>query len=152
MGADGSHGPKPWVQRQARTAFLRVPNADWINVTRGVKREFRAGSGACSALWSVEPPMPVVAYRVHKVHGYEAKLMILVRKWQEPLGAISAASLEAEGFESLAEFRRYWMGREKRRFTPTRMVMAYRVRPWEPEDKADMAELLLYRLYEDFLP
>ena len=152
MGADGSQGPRPYTQRKARTIFLRVPNADWINVTRGIKTEFRAGSGACSAMWGVEPPTPVVAYRVHKVHGHEARLMVLERKWQEPLGAISEESLANEGFESLAEFRRYWMAREKRRFTPTRMVMAYEVRPFVPGEEHSLGVSLFNRLYGEFLP
>lgn len=154
MANDGSHGPKPWTQRQARTIFLRVPTADWIDVTRGRKHEFRAGSGACSALWSVEPPTPVVAYRTRRIGGrdeYDSKLMVLERRWQEPLGAISAASLDAEGFETLAEFRRYWMTRERRRFTPTRMVTCYEVRPFVAGEDETLGRMLLKRLYGDWL-
>lgn len=73
--------------------------------------------------------------------------MVMEDKWLEPLGAISPESLEAEGFSSLAEFRRYWMQREQRRFMPTRMVTVYRVRPWQPSDEADFGRMLLRRLY-----
>lgn len=151
MASDGSHGPRPWTQYQARTLFLRVPNADWIRVSRGLKREFRAGGGACSALWSVEPPTPVVAYRHHKVHGHDGQLMVLEGRWQEPLGAISAESLRAEGFETLAEFRSYWMEREHRRFTPTRLITCYQVRPWEDGDAESFGAKLLDRLYGSFI-
>lgn len=151
MGSDGSQGPRPYKQRQARTTFLRVPNADWIAVKRGIKSEFRASPRACSALFSVEPPTPVVAYRQHPQHGYDAQLMVLQERWQEPLGAISEESLRREGFETMAEFRRYWMQRERKRFTPTRLVICYRVRPWQPEDDRAMATRLLDRLYGEWL-
>lgn len=77
--------------------------------------------------------------------------MVLEEKWLEPLGAISPASLKAEGFESIGEFRRYWMNREKRRFMPTRMVTVYRVRPWQDGDHDRFAALLLDRLYGEHL-
>lgn len=153
MGNSGSQGPKPYEQRRVSTAFLRVPTTDWIAVTRGIKKEFRASPRAVSKLWSVDPPTPVVAYRVRSgpAGGHDARLMVLEDKWLEPLGAISPASLAAEGFESIAEFRRYWMQREKRRFAPTRMVTAYRIRPWEDGDRARFADMLLERLYGEHL-
>lgn len=150
-GSDGSHGPRPWKQRQAHTIFLRVPAADWVEVSRGMKVEFTAADGACSALWNLEPPTPVVAYRVHKTLGYESELMVLEKKWQEPLGAISPESLEGEGFETLAEYRKYWCARERRRFAPMKMVTRYRVRPWGYSDTEEMAQVLLDRLYGDWL-
>jgi hypothetical protein len=150
-GSDGSHGPRPWKQRQAHTIFLRVPTADWVEVSRGMKREFTAADGACSALWNLQPPTPVVAYRYHKALGYESELMVLEAKWQEPLGAISPESLENEGFTTLAEFRKYWCGRERRRFAPMKMVTRYRVRPWGYSDTEEMAKVLLDRLYGQWL-
>jgi hypothetical protein len=72
--------------------------------------------------------------------------------WREPLGAISKESLAAEGFDTYAESRRAWRIREKRYFPPLRMTTVYRVRPWTPEDARVMAEVLLERLYGDFLP
>jgi hypothetical protein len=45
-----------------------------------------------------------------------------------PLGAISPESLEAEGFESFALFRRAWCIREKRLFRPMHMTTVFRVR------------------------
>lgn len=150
MGADGSHGPQPYTQRQARTLFLRVPTSDWVAVTRGVKREFRASPSAVSKLWDTEPPTPVVAYRVDPSHGYDCKLMILEDTWIEPIGAISQESLEAEGFNSLAEFRRYFVNRERTRFRPTRKITVYRIRPWQEGDARYFGDRLFERLYGAF--
>jgi hypothetical protein len=150
VGADGSKGPRPFSQRTARTTFLRVPADDWIAVKRGVKREFRGGPGTASAFHGIEPPTPVVAYRVRRGE-HEAKLMVLERAWQEPLGAISEESLAAEGFESFAEFRRYWIRRTRRRFMPTRRVWVYRVRPWSDADMEPLALRLFMRLYGEHL-
>jgi hypothetical protein len=94
-----------------------------------------------------------VAYRVRGgvAGGHDAKLMVLEDKWLEPLGAITAESLANEGFETVAEFRRYWMAREKRRFAPTRMVTVYRVRLWTPGDRAALGDMLMERLYGEHL-
>lgn len=153
MASDGSNGPKPWTQRHASTVFLRVPTIDWVEVKRGMKTEFRGSPGAVSGLKFVEPPTPVVAYRVDRSHGYDAALMVLEDRWQEELGSISPESLEREGFETFAEFRRYFVLRERRRFRLTRNVTVYRLRPWDPEkDQRHFADLLLDRLFGAFLP
>lgn len=150
MASDGSNGPKPWTQRQARTVFLRVPNRDWAAVKNGAKTEFRPASGQVSGLKWVELPTPVVAY-TKSVRGYASKLMVLEARWQERLAAISPESLRREGFQSLAEFRRYWMARERRRFRPEHIVTVFRVRPWTPVDREVFADALLERLYGEFL-
>lgn len=145
-------GPKPYSQKRASTCFLRVPRGDWAAVRDGRKREFRSGVGKnISQMWSVSPPCPVVCYAVTRGSGYESALMVLEALWQEPLGAITPESLDREGFKSFAEFRRYFTLREKRHFTPTRIVQAYRVRPWQPPDADRMADLILRRLYGDWL-
>jgi hypothetical protein len=153
LAADGSKGPRPFAQRRQSTIFLRVPAVDWPAVQRGVKTEFRsqAGRNKTPQLWQVDPPTPVVAWSL--VRGtHTAQLMVLEDIWREPLGVISPESLQREGFASLAEFRRYWISREHRHFTPTREVFAYRLRPWLPEDHDVMGSRLLERLYGDFLP
>lgn len=154
MAADGSRGPKPWTQRRLSTTFLRVPYGDWPAVKRGIKREFRAGSGnnQVPQLWGVKTPTLVVAYSIDPQHRHDGRLMVLESMVQEPLGAISPESLEAEGFDSLAEFRTYWMAREHRRFTPTRMVFAYRVRPADVSDLDAFSCHALDHLYGEFLP
>lgn len=152
MAADGSRGPKPYTQRRASTIFLRVPVRDWPAVKRGYKTEFRAGSGknAVPQLWGVPMPTPVVAYTVRNGR-HDALLMMLEECWQEPLGAISPESLEREGFEDLAEFRAYWMERERKRFTPTRQVFAYRVRAFTAADVDPCAGAIFAHLYGEFL-
>ena len=84
--------------------------------------------------------------------GYDSKIMVLEDLWREPLGAISAESLAAEGFETLDEFRRHWIGRERRLFPPLRITTVYRIRPWTPDDDQAMAECVLRHLYGEHLP
>jgi hypothetical protein len=152
VAADGSRGPRPFTQRRVSTTFLRVPVRDWPAVKRGYKTEFRAGVGknAVPRLFSIQTPIPVVAYSVRNGR-HDAKLMVLEELWQEPLGAITDESLAREGFASLADFRTYWMAREHKRFTPTRQVFAYRVRQWEPDDVEDLPGRIFEHLYGEFL-
>lgn len=152
MAADGSRGPRPYTQRRLSTVFLRVPSRDWPAVKRGIKTEFRAGAGkgAVPQLFGVPTPIPVVAYAIRQGR-HDARLMMLEQLWQEPLGAIGSESLQREGFKSLAEFRSYWMERERKRFTPTRNVFCYRVRPWHAGDVDHAGDRLLRHLYGDFL-
>jgi len=132
--------------------FVRVPRAEWAAVKHGAKREFRAASGQHSALWNLTAPSPAVAYSINGRGDYSCALMVLEKVWREPLGAISADSLAAEGFATFAEFRRAWMLREKRRFPPLRMTTVYRVRPWTDDDTTCMGDALLGHLYGEFLP
>lgn len=150
MGSDGLRGPRPYTQRQAKTIFLRVPYSEWSVVIDGRKTEFRASPRACSQLWDVDPPLPVVAYAIFPSRGYKRSLMVLEETWREPLEAISPESLRRERQPSIAHFRRYWMGREKTAYMPTRMVSVFRVRPWEVTDDHEMAERLLERLYGEY--
>lgn len=136
--------------RKLKTLFLRVPLAEWPHVSRGLKREFRAH--VREQMWNVVTPTPVIAYTKPQYGDHEWKLMVLEDKWAEQLGAISRESLDAEGCETLAEFRRVWMERHGRRFAPTRQVNVYRVRPWTPDDEQELGVALFHRLYRDFLP
>ena len=153
MGADGN-GPTGLTQRQQKTLFIRVPTADWPLVRRGLKTEFRGEIGKQATVFHVKTPTPCVAYAVTRGESPDARLMILERCWQEELGLISQESLRAEGFADLAEFRRYWIRRHRngKRFQPTKRVFVYQLRPWRPEERAKMADLILQRLYGDFLP
>lgn len=152
MGTSGSHGPRPYAQRQASTQFLRVPALDWIAVAHGHKTEFRAAPNQVSqaAVAGLDLPTPVVAYRVGSDGRHDHRLMVLAESWMEPLGAISDVSLEREGFPDVAHFRRYWMGRTRRRFRPLQKVRVFVVRPFEPEDWTTFAETFMERLYGDF--
>lgn len=152
MGAKGGASPQPYKQYESKTTFLRVPLVDWAAVSTGIKREFRGGSGRdVTQLWNVKPPTPVVAYTVYPGPRHDAKLMVLTKTWREPLGAISDESLAAEGFIDIAHFRRYWMARTKRRFTPLMQVQVYRVRPWAEGDDEILGAALVRRLYRDHL-
>lgn len=147
-------GPKPYRQSRVSTTFVRVPRSDWALVRRGHKTEFRSSLGGDVAqFWGLTPPMPVIAWTWSKIRGYDAALMVLEASWREPLGAITPESLEREGFNSFAEFRRYYMERERRHFTPTRQVQVFRLREWEDAtDFPAFAQATLLKLYGDFIP
>lgn len=152
MGAEG-RGPRPFPQAVLKTCFLRVPPAEWARVRLGNKRVFRGSPGRSSGLWNTEVPTPVVAWTL--VNGvYKSQLMVLEQARREPLGAITAEGLAEEGFEgehAFAQFRRYWCEREKRRFRPLMEVAVYRVRPFGSNDRQMMADLLLTRMYGEWL-
>jgi len=133
------------------TIFVRVPRAEWAAVTIGDKHEFRAASGKHSPLWNVATPTPAIAYTIDAFGRHHSSILVLEDVWREPLGAISPASIAAEGFESIGEFRRHWMAREHRHFPPLRMTTVYRVRPWALCDSRAMADILLHRLYGEFI-
>jgi hypothetical protein len=149
MGAEG-RGPKPYKQTQLRTTFLRVPTADWPAIKRGVKTEFRSQGGNVNPMWRVQTPCPVVVYRKAPA-GYDALLMVLVETWREKLIEMSPESLANEGFATFEEFRHHWMRRERRKFMPLAEVSVYRLRPWTEEDRRMMADMILERLYGEFL-
>ncbi len=152
MGAKGGSSPQPWAQYKVSTTFLRVPPVDWAAVKHGSKSEFRSvGTRAVSQFKNLEPPTPVVAYVVKSLGQYDSQLMVLTAMWTEPLGAISAESLEAEGFPDIAHFRRYWMARTHRRFRPLTMVQVYRVRQYTDNDAVVMGVRLHNKLYRDHL-
>lgn len=152
VASDGSRGPKPYTQRKASTVFLRVPADDWAAISGGFKTEFRAPPGKSVGAMFTDLPTPVVAWSYSRVSGHDAKLMILLDRFTEPLMAIAPESLEREGHPSVAHFRRFIMRRERKRFDALKEVTAYVLRPFEPGDRSEQADLLLERLYGDFLP
>lgn len=148
MARTRSDSPKPWPQYEARTTFLRVPATDWLAVKIGAKTEFRQPSGNITQLWNVKPPTPVVGWSMSgERKNHDAILLVLEETWREPLGAISAESLAREGHPTVAHFRRYWMARTKRRFSPLSEVHVYRVKLFTPDDAPAMGVRLLERLY-----
>jgi hypothetical protein len=152
MASTTRRGPKPYAQHQASTIFVRVPSDDWHAVKGGYKREIRSRQSSLAALHDLSLPLPCVAYRLHPHYGYDAVLMVLEAVWREPLGAISEESIAAEGYPTMAQFRRAWVIREKRRFPLTAPVTVHRVRLCEPDDAAEMGAALLRQLYREFLP
>lgn len=139
--------PKPFQSHRASTTFLKVPGADWTSIKRGYKREFRLTG---KALLGLQCPTPVVLY-TERNGTYDQTVMVLEATWREALGSISPASLEAEGFPTIAHFRRYWMQRTKKHFRPLDVCSVYRVRQWRPSDPEVMGLALLGRLYGEFL-
>lgn len=152
MASDGSKGPKPYTQHQARTVFLRVPADDWNAVKHGIKTEFKGQPGMVSGLAFVDPPTPVVAYSYSRSRGYDSALMILEDRYQVPLLGVTPESLAREGHPDIAHYRRYMVRREGKRFSPLREVVAFVLRPFREEDRRPHADRLLERLYGDFLP
>jgi len=114
---------------QVSTVFVRVPSDDWHAVKGGYKREIRSRQSSAGALQSLSPPTPCVAWRLHRQYGYDSVLMVLEAVWREPLGAISEESIANEGFATMAEFRRAWVMREKRRFPLLAPVTVHRCGP-----------------------
>lgn len=145
--------PKPWTQHELRTIFLRVPPTDWLLVKHGRKREFRTSESRYKLDW-VHCPTPVVAYTTlgRRQDQHDSALMVAERIWREPLGAISEESVLYEGYDSFADFRRYYRNRTKRPFKPLQEVWCFRVRPWTPKDLEELGVTLLTRLYGEHLP
>lgn len=137
---------RPARQVTERTHYLPVPRLEWPKVAHGQKTELRV-AGAVSLFVC---PSPVIGYSTGE-HDVRVGLLVCEEVRSERLGAISPASLEAEGFESVDEFRRYWKARHDRGvYNPLSTVMVYRLRPWDPsEDPERFGRLLLDRLYLD---
>lgn len=98
---------------------------------------------------------PVLIYSIRSTDGEpEIAHAILEASWREPIGAISAESLEREGFPGdLAGFRRYIEGRYPNGgYRPLAYCRVYRVRLWTPQDTAAMGEWALRALFGDGLP
>lgn len=142
-------------QTQLKTPFVHVPVVDWAAVRIGQKREFRtAPHGNLPAAHNM-PFMPIlaVAWTRTKAGIRREELMILEEAWMEVLHAISQASIEAEGFSTRAEFKRYWRVRYGGTgWRALSRVMVIRVRPLEPGDLEQQAEALQRHLYGLWLP
>lgn len=130
-----------------------MPLGDWSAVKLGYKTEFRlTGQGAMNlGARQASLPSPVVGYAYGRGTAMtETALLVLEASWLEPVGAISDESLEREGFPSMAHFRRYWVGRTKKRFRPLVRVQVYRVRPYTPDDREMLGAVLFDWLYGEF--
>lgn len=123
---------------------LQIPVADFGPVAAGRKRELRHAGGRLRPE-HVTCPQPIVGWTTR---GGEVKraLLVLEECWTEPLGAISPASLEAEGFEDLQSFRRYWRQRTSK-FRPLDTVVCYRLRPFVEDDLSGLWLDIFDRLF-----
>lgn len=134
--------------------MLLVPRHDWAAVTTGAKRQFRISGGGVSPHFTKQLPTPVV---LHSQTLYQTQprtcLAVVEEARREPLGAISPEDLAAEGFATLAEFRRYWLGRYpwSTGFKPLSIVSVFSVRPWCDGDRELFGGLLLDRLFGPWL-
>lgn len=143
----GTRFVKPRVSR----LYLRIPNVDWPGVSQGRKTELREYMVRGSLIArTLNVPTPVVGY-VLRPGGDRFKMLVVEEVSVEPVGAISPESLEREGFKSRAEFRSYWRKRYRRAFQPEGMVQVYRLRPFEPADRAVLAERLFDHLYGEYV-
>lgn len=141
--------PTGLTKHNASTIFLRVPREDWDAVATGYKTEFR-WPGKLAWVRRVKTPTPVLLYVSSE--GYEgSRLGVLEETWSMPLGMIEEESLAREGFETMAEFRRYWMRRTRKRFRLLDTVQVFRVRLAVPDDYDYLGRILLSRLYGEYL-
>lgn len=148
-GVEGRRAHKvTW--RKAENARVFVARVDWVAVTSGQKREIRVYGHAGG---NRPLPHPCVLYSPHPTTGeISTALGMVTDRWVEPLGAISAESLELEGFPGdFAGFRRYFAQRyPKGGFRPLAKVIAYRVRPMTAEDVERESAAIWDRLYGQF--
>lgn len=141
--------PDGLTKHNASTIFLRVPREDWDAVATGHKTEFRT-PGKIAWPRRVKTPTPVLLYVSSE--GYQAsKLGLLEKTWSMPLGMIEEESLAREGFESLAQFRRYWMQRTRKRFRLMDTVQVFQFRLVTAADYDYLGRILLSRLYGEHL-
>lgn len=131
-----------------------VPGRDYAAVAAGTKREFRQPWVAITTHKALaELPIPIVGYTRGTNFGGARRSTILVCEafWQEPLGAISQASIEAEGFQTVKEFRAYWRRRFRHgRFDRYQKVCCFRVRPYRRDvDEQHFKDVLYDRFILD---
>lgn len=132
------------------TIFVRIPAHDWPMVKRGFQRVVVGGTAQQTQLFNTQTPTPVVAYSMKRGKDYECRLMILEEARRAMLGEIDPAEV---GFPGLAEFRRYWIARERngKGFQPLRLVWVYTLRPMSEGDREEMGHLMFDRLFGEFL-
>jgi hypothetical protein len=146
--------PGGYPTHQLNTLFLRVPISDWNLVRIGEKREFRTKPRGGAAIGKVKCPTPVVAYTVNTNGVRACKLMVLANQHHEHLIDIAdnGFSLQAEGFKTYNEFKRYWRKRNGGIYKPLQEVLVHTLRPWSNAELTFMSEILLRRLYTEFMP
>lgn len=125
---------------------MYVDPVDWVDVTAGAKREIRKYGGK---IMTREAPFPCVFYCERPGDLVETALGVVEEQWIEPLGAITADSLQREGFtDDYDSFRRYFGARYPAGFRPLAKVIVQRVRPMG--DSAYWRDWLWERTYGAF--
>lgn len=145
--------PREILRKDLRNTRLHIPRLDYNEIRVGAKREYR--NYGRRTFEGLTFPTPAVGYcqrewwqPEHLHEGIDTCLLVIEDSWTEPLGAISAESLAAEGFEDIGAFRRYFAERYPNGgFRALANVIVYRVRPLTDEDEAAFAEAMWTRLY-----
>jgi hypothetical protein len=143
--------------RTVTTLTVRVAHGEWERIISGRATEFRASASALAKQTVPLPSPMVIFHRRREGAPNEERLVLLVNKRVELLGAISEEGLVAAGFpgdrdQAFARFRRDWMLRERKRFDPLREVVAYTVEPFIEEYVPLAGEALIRHLYGPWLP
>lgn len=136
--------------RSASTRFLRIPAVDWPAVAQGEKRQVRLLPHGAPRFHAHLLPSPVVGYSRGSIDIRSAAMLVVESFKVEPLLAISAPDLRAEGFDDIDEYRRYWNA-HRGGFKPMTRVHAYTIRPFEPSECDDFARSIFHHLYGPWL-
>lgn len=148
--------PGALLRRDARNTRICIPRVDYADVAVGAKREFR--NYGYRRFTGLTFPTPAIGYSARdwwtpasERDGIDTCLLTLEDGWVEPLGAISPESLANEGFEDIADFRRYFAARYPRGgFRPLANVVVYRVRPMTDEDATEFAAAYWAKMYGQY--
>lgn len=146
--------PRPRAEipvHTVKTLSLRVPRVDWSAITAGTKTQLRHGARFGASFRDL--PRPVVLYSFQQFRrDADFKLAVLEDCYKEPLGAITPEGLAAEGVADLKAFRTYWSHRHHRGgFDPLLTVAVYCLAPWRAGDRARFGDVLMERLYGEWL-
>lgn len=131
------------------TPMVPIVGREFPAVMAGIKREMRWPTVAPVMHHGYRYlPHPAIAFtRATSIGGpRRVGLVVLERVWQEPLDAISPASLEAEGFADIKEFRAYWRYRYKKRYDRYKPTWCFRFHPYDPDEEPSWQAEIYERL------
>lgn len=139
-------------RRQVTTQLLRISTLDWAAIANGSKRELRTQGRYALLHGRVNAPWPVLGYMYPRWDEHPKTMLLVIEEaWSEPLGTISHASIEREGFASLDEFRSYWRARYRAGYKPLSTVQVARLHVMTTDEQDTMAHRLLSHLYGTWL-
>lgn len=146
----GESRARPWRRVETRTHLFWVPRRELAELRRGTRTEVRVRDKRRRPTNALVVPCPIVLYSWSEIRTEpDRALLVLERAWEEPMGAISPESVRAEGFETLKEYRRYWIEERGQFWRPLDVVRCYRFRI--PESLDELADMLLEQLYGEHL-